>query len=497
MTRTDVTQFDVTESDVTQSDVTRSDVTDFDVVVVGAGVAGLTAAVAAAEAGARVAVAERAPRGDAGGNTRHTEAFLRMKSIDEVSDDFEEKLLGDFQGHPDPGLLVESLRDPASWSAPLRSLSVADQRVVATLTERAGPTLRWIAGHGVRFERLATAFLTTSTTRLMPVGGGLALVDALTAAAERLGVAFRHQTTARGLLRADGRVAGVRTSRGELRGRVVLACGGYEGSAELMARYHGRGGRLTRPVARGGHYNKGEGLLMALDAGAATAGDFAYFHAEPVDPRSGAAEAAVFSFPYGILVNRDGRRFADEAPGPVDAWYERVARRIHAQPDGIGYAVFDAGCADVPNLSAAVRTDRPPVAADTLEELAARLGIPADALAETVAEFNRACPDGEFRPLEPDGLATAGLVPPKSNWARPIERAPFHAYPVIASNVFTFGGLKTNDRAEVLDTDGDPIPGLYAAGELTGMYYTNYTGSTSVLRGAVFGRIAGAEAARR
>ncbi|WP_262402248.1 FAD-dependent oxidoreductase [Actinomadura sp. CNU-125] len=418
-----------------------------------------------------------------------------MKSIDEVSDDFEERLLGDFQGHPDPGLLVESLRDPASWTAPLKSMSVADPQVVATLAERAGPTLRWIAGHGVRFERLATAFLTTSTTRLMPVGGGLALVEALTAAAERLGVAFHHETTARELLRAEGRVVGVRTSRGELRGRVVLACGGFEGNAELMARYHGRGGRLTRPVARGGHYNKGEGLLMALDAGAATAGDFAYFHAEPVDPRSGVAEAAIFSFPYGILVNRDGRRFTDEAPGPVDAWYERVARKIHAQPDGIGYAIFDAASADVPNLSAAVRTDQPAVTADTLDGLAARLEIPADALAETVAAYNGACPDGGFRPLETDGLATGGLVPPKSNWARPIEKAPFHAYPIIASNVFTFGGLKTGDRAEVLDTDGAPIPGLYAAGELTGMYYTNYTGSTSVLRGAVFGRIAGTEAA--
>lgn len=469
--------------------------TRYDVVVVGSGIAGLSAALAAAEDGARVAVVDRAPAADSGGNTRHTEAFLRMKSIDEVSDDFEERLLGDYMGYPDPALLVESLRDPASWSAPLRSLSVADPDMVGTLAERAGPTLRWIAGHGVRFESLATPFLTTSTTRLMPVGGGIALVESLTAAAGKLGVTFLYETTARSLVVEDGVVSGVRTSRGELGGRVVLACGGYEGNAELMARYHGRAGRHTRPVARGGHYNKGEGLLMALAAGAATAGDFAMFHAEPVDPRSGVAEAAIFSFPYGILVNKEGRRFADEAPGPVDAWYERVARHIHAQPDGIAYAIFDAGSADVPNLSAAVRTDQPAVTAATLEELAARLEIPGDVLVSTVAGFNKACADGEFRPLEVDGLATSGVEPPKSNWARTIERAPFHAYPIIASNVFTFGGLKTNAHAEVLDTDGRPIPGLYAAGELTGLYYTNYTGSTSVLRGAVFGRLAGAGAA--
>lgn len=472
-----------------------TDTSQFDVVVVGAGVAGLTAAVSAAEAGARVVVAERAPRDEAGGNTRYTEAFLRMKSLDEVSDDFAEMLLGDFQGHPDPGLVVETLRDRDSWSAPARTLSVVDPDVVATLADQAGPTLRWIRGHGVRFEALPTPFLTTSTTRLMPIGGGAALVEALTAAAERLGVEFRYKTAARSLIVEDGAVAGVRTSRGELRGRVVLACGGYEGNPELMARYHGRGGRYTRPVARGGHYNKGDGLVMGLAVGAATAGDFALFHAEPVDPRSGMPEAAIFAFPYGILVNKEGRRFTDEAPGPVDAWYERVARRIHAQPDGIAYAVFDAGWADVPNFSAAIRTDQPPIEADTLEGLAAKLEIPADALAATVAEFNKACVDGEFRPLEVDGLATRGLTPPKSNWARPLVAAPYRAYPIIASNVFTFGGLKTDDRARVIDTDGEPIPGLYAAGELTGMYYTNYTGSTSVLRGAVFGRIAGRQAA--
>ncbi len=473
-----------------------SESNEFDVVVVGSGVAGLTAALSAAEAGARVAVAERASRDESGGNTRYTEAVLRMKSIDEVSDDFEETLLGDFMGHPDPSLTVELLRDRASWSPPTSTLSVVDPDVVNTLAENAGPTLRWIRDHGVRFEALATPFLTTSTTRLMPVGGGAALVEALTAAAERAGVTFRYETSARALTVEDGRVTGVRTSRGDLRGRVILACGGYEGNPELMARYHGRGGRYTRPVARGGHYNKGEGLLMGLTAGAATAGDFALFHAEPVDPRSGMPEAAIFAFPYGILVYREGRRFTDEAPGPVDAWYERVARRIHAQTDGIAYAVFDAGWADVPNFSAAIRTDQPPIEADDLETLAAKLEVPADALADTVAAYNKACVDGEYRPLEVDGLATDGLTPPKSNWARPIVNAPFRAYPIIASNVFTFGGLKTDDGAQVLDVDGNPIPGLYAAGELTGMYYTNYTGSTSVLRGAVFGRIAGQRAAQ-
>jgi tricarballylate dehydrogenase len=90
--------------------------------------------------------------------------------------------------------------------------------------------------------------------------------------------------------------------------------------------------------------------------------------------------------------------------------------------------------------------------------------------------------------LRADGLATSGLTPPKSNWARPIDAAPYRAWPVISANVFTFGGLKADRHARVIDHDGNPIPGLYAAGETMGIYYRTYTGSTSVLRGAVFGR---------
>ncbi|MTV29111.1 FAD-binding protein, partial [Nitriliruptoraceae bacterium ZYF776] len=118
-------------------------------------------------------------------------------------------------------------------------------------------------------------------------------------------------------------------------GRVVLASGGYQGNAEMMARYHGQQSLTTRPVARGGNYNKGEGIQMALSLGAATAGNFSLFHAEPVDPRSGEPEAAIFCFPYGILVNREGMRFIDEARGPIDAWYERTTRVIGAQTEGV------------------------------------------------------------------------------------------------------------------------------------------------------------------
>lgn len=470
------------------------------VIVVGAGVAGLAAALAAREAGAAVEVLERAPEAETGGNTRYTEAFMRMKSIDEPADGLAEALLGDFFGHPDPGLSVEAVRDRGRQSSLLRGHHLIDPDLVNTLVDRAPATLRWLTGFGVRFDQLPTPFPTTSTSRISPVGGGLALVETLGAAARSAGVRFHFRTTAHSLVVDEaGTVGGVRARTPDgmvtFAGQVVLACGGFQGNAEMLARYLGQGALTTRPVARGGNYNKGEGIEMALALGAAPAGNFALFHAEPVDPRSGAPEAALFCFPYGILVNGAGMRFVDEAPAPADACYERVTRVIHAQPGGVAHVILDARAMEIPNLRASIRTDQPPVVADTVPQLAAQIGVPAEALQSTVSAYNQACRDGAFDHRAPDGLATDGLVPPKSNWARPIDQPPLYAYPIMAANVFTFGGLKTTTRAEVVSRDGDPIPGLYAAGEMTGLYYTNYTGSTSVLRGAVFGRIAGTHAA--
>ncbi|WP_181804500.1 FAD-dependent oxidoreductase [Streptomyces shenzhenensis] len=474
-----------------------------DVVVAGSGIAGLSAAISAAEAGARVALLDRATERESGGNTRYTEAYLRMKSLDEVADGLAEALVDDFMGHPDPGVVADSALDFGRRNPLLRAHQVVDLDYVAAFADQAGPTLRWLEGHGISFGELPTLFLTVSTTRLAPVGGGLALVETLGREAVGLGVDRFYETTARDLVVADdGAVTGLVTTdatgaRTVFSGRVVLACGGYQGNAEMMARYHGDKGMTCRPVARGGNYNKGEGIEMAIAAGAATAGNFSLFHAEPVDPRSGDPEAAIMAFTYGVLVNVEGRRFVDEARGPVDAWYERTTRDIHAQPRGMAWLILDADAQAVPNLRTAIRTEEKPVRGDTIAALAQAIGIAPDTLTETINAYNAACPDGEWDPTRPDGLATTGVTPPKSNWARPVARGPFVAYPVMAANVFTFGGLKVDASSRVVDRDGRVIPGLYAAGEMTGLYYSNYTGSTSVLRGATFGKIAGAHAAAK
>lgn len=474
--------------------------TDFDVVVAGCGVAGLSTAVAAAQAGSRVAVLERATQQERGGQSRFTEAYLRMKSTNEVTDDFETHLAENGSGSIDPELVAQAAT-PSHRTSLTRSLSMADPSVIERFSAAAGDTIAWLQGLGARFEFLPTQFLTKSQPRLLPVGGGEALVNVLAAKAEALGVRFFYETTASALVQDEaGKVIGLQvTGRGHarrmLRGQVVLACGGFEGNAEMMTRYIGPRSTYLRPVCKGGYYNRGEGIEMALAIGAAPCGDFGSYHAEPVDPRSGISEPSVFIFPYGVLVNLDGERFTDEAPGTVDAHYEPVTRQIYAQRQGMAYTILDAKHQRIPNYRLGIRTDQPPVVAGSIPELARKIGVPADRLEATVNAYNAACSGDDWRPLELDGLCTRGLTPPKSHWARPLDEAPFHAYPVISANVFTFGGLKIDEWARVVNGDGDAIPGLYAAGEIVGLYYGNYTGATSVLKGLVFGRIAGAQAA--
>jgi tricarballylate dehydrogenase len=477
----------------------------FDVVVAGCGIAGLSAAVSAAQGGAKVAVLERAPIEERGGNTRYTDAYLRMKSEHEVTDDFETHLAENGGSYLDPELIKHTTQAYEQWPAIVKTLSFADPELIAAFADACGPTVQWLKTFGVKFDFLPTQFLTKSQPRLLPIGGGLALVEALAAAAEKLGVKIFYETTAVSLIQDENLAVTGLNARGKsgepivFKGKVILGCGGFEGNHEMQTRYIGPRAVYLRPVARGGYYNKGEGIRMALDIGAAPCGDFGSYHAEPVDPRSGRPEPSVFIFPYGILVNQEGLRFTDEAPGTVDAVYESITRKIFNQTNGIAYTILDDKINDVPNYKLGLRSDQPPITGNTIAELAAKLKVPAEALEKTVRDYNNACVAGTFKALELDHLATRGaptLAPPKSNWARALDKPPYQAYPVISSNVLTFGGLKVNTRAQVLDQDGVAMRGLYAAGEVVGLYYKTYTGATSVLKGAVFGRLAGADAVR-
>ncbi len=474
-----------------------------DILVVGCGVAGLSAALTAKQAGARVMILECSPKAVRGGNSRYTEAYLRLKDETQITNDFENRLAENSGGHIAPTFIESTLKSYDDWPPILRAYSFTDPKLIMTFADNVPEAMAWLKSFGVRFEMEATMFLTSSAPRMAPVGGGEAIVDALAGAAEREKIDFYYETTAKKLvLDEKGDVIGAHTwsnstGRVEFRAKaVILASGGFEGNAEMLARYLGSEAYLLRPIAPGGWYNKGEGIQMALDIGAASAGQYGSFHAEPVDPRSSRSEPTIVAFPYGILVNQRGERFIDEGSNLVDLIYESVARTVLKQPNGEAYFIYDSKIRDVTNYQKAIRSEQAPIEAESLEELAAKLGINVRALKRTVDVYNQAVQPGRFEPFSLDGKHTEGIDPPKSNWARTIDEPPFMAYPVICANVFTFGGLKVTPKAEVLNRDGYVIPGLYAAGEVIGFYYNFYPGSTSVLRGLVFGRLAGENAAK-
>lgn len=453
---------------------------DYDLVVIGCGVAGTSAALAAVEKAKeqgkelKVAILERAPFDQRGGNSRWTAAYMRMENIDTPAENLVEDMLN-FSDH------------------------YSDRAYIETLAKDAGPTLRWVESKGVEFDYLPTMFLTAAKPRLLPVGGGRAIIDALSLRARALGVEIMYESTAWDLiLDDDGAVEAlkVRINDGSsvtLKvGSVILASGGFQGSQEMMAQYIGKDAHKIPTVAEGGLFNKGEMIRLALKIGAKSAGQFDSFHAETVDPRSKREEAGVMLYPYGILVNQEGNRFTDEGIATIDEQYEEVARKIFYDcPNHIAYMISDQQIYHIPGYEEALQTEVEAIEAETIEELALKINVSKERLLETVEQFNHAVQPGEFLWNKKDNKKAINITPPKSNWAIQINQGPFVAYPIICCNVFTNGGLATDINGRVLSNDDVPIPGLYAAGETAGLYYGKYPGGTSVLRGLVYGKRSG------
>ena len=277
---------------------------------------------------------------------------------------------------------------------------------------------------------------------------------------------------------------------------VILACGGWQNNKALMAQYLGPRAADMPLIAPGVAYNTGDGLRMATAVGGGVAGQFDMVHGEPYDTRTTHPDAVVLSYPYGILVNKHAKRFLDEGVEPLDMTFEAFSYEIWRNQDNEAYLIGDQSMVEVPYFELLNTTDKDPETADTLGELASKLGLDPASLEATVAEFNAACPDTPFDPTTKDGKATQGIEPPKTNWAHPLERGPFVGWPLTSAVCFVFGGVRTDAQARVVSPSGAPIPGLYAAGELTGVFYHYYPVGTSVLRGLTFGRLAGAHAAQ-
>ncbi len=452
-------------------------------IVVGHGAAGLAAALSAAEyarsRGLRIDVTllEKSREDDAGGNTRWSPSYMRLAAPDRLAPGFEEDM------------------QEASGG-------LADRDYFHTLASHAPATIGWLQTHGVEFTT-PIYYLSAGPPRIQPVGGGSAIVEKLSNAARQAGVKFRYAISAARLRMVDGRVRGIDIQSGDGAtttldtDAVVLACGGFQGNAAMMGAQFGPAGDTIKLISPGTRYDTGDGIRMAVDQGAAVSGDWNGMHMEPIDPRSKNSAPVVLVYPYGIVVDQAGRRFFDEGYGLLHETWEAFARDIHfARPKSIAYAILDSRLFDISGYERAIRSEVPPYQAGTLAELAARIGIPARNLEATIETFNAAATGdiARFDAARCDGLvASAELQPPKSNWARPITKPPFLAYPLIGAVAYTFGGLATNERAEVLGKAG-PMPGLYAAGEITGHFYGKAPNAVAVLRALVFGQIAGREA---
>lgn len=459
---------------------------DCDVAVIGGGIAGLSAAITAMHEDAEVILIEKAPKLQRGGNSAIADAQIR------------------YPHEPDEYCPSGQTKEDFFNAFMKVSRGRANKDLIRVIVDNAVDVVDWLTDLGVQWEK---GYPNVAGYRRQPVGGGWQLVDTLYKHLERGGVHVAYETAAEQLLTdRSGRVVGVRVLEPEgytdikARGGVVIACGGFEANMEMRVRYLGR--FMDNIILRGSRYNTGDGLRMALAIGAQPAGQWGDFHSAVLDARSTPFECgvtAIYIFQLGLFIDENGERFLDEGEDFRDQTYVKFSKAIMNHKSGVAFNVFDdkVRTEDPEVWKRAIRTSEEPYEANSIHELAEILQVPPERMERTIREYNAACQSGAFDPLKLDGLCTKGLAVNKTNWARPLDTPPFLAYPVTGGITFTFGGLKTNPDAQVIHTSGRIIPGLYVAGEPIGeLYYYNYMGATSVLRGAVFGRIAGRHATK-
>ena len=488
---------------------------DYDVIVVGAGNAALAAAVSATEHGAQVLVLEKAPLEMRGGNTHWSGGVFRfafddprdleplLPGIEEEYSNFYDGVtpytyddfMGDLQrltgGQTDPVLsdvLVSNSGETVMWMHETGKIPM-EPAVNLSGVEKDG-VIQWQRGLVVR-----------------SVHEGVGLSKSWFATAEKMGVEIRYDSAALELiLDAKGNVSGVKVRGPDgveeiAGGAVVLAAGGFEANTQMRAQY--LGSPWDQAKVRGTPHNQGDGLRMALDIGAMPWGQWSGCHSTPISadwghfaPREMTDKSNRLSYLYGVMINREGRRFLDEGLDVQFLTYAKYGRIILTQPGGMAFQIFDQKTVHL--LEPRYSTSEP-IVADTLTEIVEKLDIDdRDRALETLNQYNdAACDPGAFDPSQKDGLSTSGLEIDKTNWATRLDEPPFHAYTVTGGITFTFGGLKIDADAQVIGTDWRPIPGLYTCGEMVGgLFHDNYGAGSGLVSGATFGRIAGRSAAQ-
>ena len=482
------------------------------VVVVGAGNAALCAALAARQQGSDVCVLEWAPIQERGGNSAYAGGFMRVAydSVDDLirlmPDLTERELNGaDFGRYPSTQL-YEDIARLGEYQGDPELLDLVATSSMDTLLWMRSLGVRFIPAYGAQAFEVDGQFVFYGGLTVEVSGGGRGLIDSLIRAVESHGIDIRYRSRAVSLIHENERVTGVRVVKdGVLTSipadAVILGCGGFEANAQWRAQYLGPGWDLAK--VRGTRFNFGDGIRMALDAGAQPYGHWSGCHAVSWDrnapPTGDLAVGDGFqkhSYPLGVMVNARGERFVDEGADFRNYTYAEYGRHVLMQPGRFAWQVFDAKVSHLLRDEYRIRQITK-VAANSLDELAGMLeGVDREGFLRTIREFNAAVTDSRpFNPATLDGRRTEGISPPKSNWANAIDEPPFEAYAVTCGVTFTFGGLRVDRSARVLNCSGQPLAGLYACGELVGgIFFVNYPGGSGLTAGAVLGRIAGTAA---
>lgn len=488
--------------------------TEYDVVVVGAGNAALCSALAAQESGAKVLVVERAPEEEAGGNSRYTAGAIRfahegVEDLKSVVDLTDEEI-----GNADFGTYTEDqYYDDLFRLTQFRS----DPELSEMLVTKSLETVQWMRTKGIKFQPSygRQAFKVDGKFRFWgglcveTWGGGEGLIELETKSCGERGIEILYETRAMSLLYDEEKVYGVKVKhKGKTRDihakAVVLASGGFEANAEMRTRYLGPGWEMAK--VRGTRHNQGEGIKMALEIGAMSFGNWSGCHAVAWDvnaPEFGDLTVGdnfqKHSYPLGVMINAEGKRFVDEGADFRNYTYAKYGREILNQPGMLCWQVFDQKVTSMLRDEYRIRRVTK-VTANTLEELVEKMeGVEPKQALKTLNEYNAAVDTKtEFNPAVLDGRGTPGLEIPKTNWANTLDEGPYEAYGLGCGITFTFGGLRIDpNTGGVLDTDLQEIPGLYAAGELVGgLFYFNYPGGTGLMSGAIFGKLAGGSAGK-
>lgn len=484
---------------------------EYDLIVVGSGNAALCSAIAAKEEGADVLILERGPKEKRGGNSFFTDGAIRfayqdLKALQPIISELSDEELKQIE-MPDysaEDYYQDIMKVTEGKSTPHLARQLADKSY---------ETIQWMKEQGVVFELNENQSFDTNGKRQfwggLPVKThrkGIGLIEALIKKAESLGVQIQYNTRAIKLETNGNKISGIIVVENGVEKRipaksVVLACGGFEANKEKRVKYMGE--EWEKAIVRGTEYNTGDGLDMAVETGARPYGDWSAAHAHTTD--FGAPEVGDFnkpgdiykksSYPLGLIVNVNGQRFVDEGADFRNYTYAKYGKETLRQPEQKAFQLFDQQVR--PMLREEYNLEEATVIqADSIEELAEKMNVDPAALRETIDEYNRAVQEGEYNPAIKDGKGTKEITPPKSNWALTFDKSPFYAYPITCGITFTFGGIHADESGKVLDKNNNPIPGLFAAGEMIGgLFYHNYPGGSGLMSGAVFGKLAGQTAA--